>query len=184
MATTTKDALAAAFKKMMTIKPIGQITIKDLVELCGVNRQTFYYHFDDVYDLLEWVFEQDANRVLPKKVVYEHWRDDVMLFFTYLWNNRSFAINIYNSQSRPYMLRFYKQKLEKCIRGFADIVSEGVNIDKTDYEFVIEFYTNGVIGLISQWLDQGMNLPPVVTKERFLMMLDNSIENMLARFQH
>jgi len=53
MATSTKKALAAALKKMMEVKPIDKITVKDLVEICGVNRQTFYYHFDDVYDLLE-----------------------------------------------------------------------------------------------------------------------------------
>ena len=76
MSTSTKESLAAALKQMMNVKPIGKITVKDLVEICGVNRQTFYYHFDDVYDLLEWVFEEDANRVLPHKVVYEHWRED------------------------------------------------------------------------------------------------------------
>ena len=61
MATSTKKALADALKKMMVIKPIDRITVNDLVETCGVSRQTFYYHFDDVYDLLEWVFEEDAS---------------------------------------------------------------------------------------------------------------------------
>ena len=65
MASSTKEALGNALKKMLAIKPIDKITVKDLVEECGVNRQTFYYHFDDVYDLMEWVFEEDANRVLP-----------------------------------------------------------------------------------------------------------------------
>ena len=65
MASNTKEALAAAMKKLLATKPVDKITVKDLVEECGVNRQTFYYHFDDVYDLLEWVFEQDADRVPP-----------------------------------------------------------------------------------------------------------------------
>ncbi|HCY78991.1 MAG TPA: dihydroxyacetone kinase transcriptional activator DhaS, partial [Clostridiales bacterium] len=56
MASSTKEALGNALKKMLSVKPIDKITVKDLVEECGVNRQTFYYHFDDVYDLLEWVF--------------------------------------------------------------------------------------------------------------------------------
>ena len=94
MASTTKESLGAALKQMLTVKPIDKITVKDLVEICGVNRQTFYYHFDDVYDLLEWVFEEDANRVLPSEVVYEHWRDDVMMFFKYLADNSVFALNI------------------------------------------------------------------------------------------
>ena len=183
MASTTKESLGAALKQMLTVKPIDKITVKDLVEICGVNRQTFYYHFDDVYDLLEWVFEEDANRVLPSEVVYEHWRDDVMMFFKYLADNSVSALNIYNSNSRIYMLRYFKRRLEGCIRSFAIIVSDGKNIDGTDFEFVVEFYANGVVGLISQWLDLGMQLPKEITQDRFLKLLDNSVENMLARFQ-
>ena len=183
MASTTKESLGAALKQMLTVKPIDKITVKDLVEICGVNRQTFYYHFDDVYDLLEWVFEEDANRVLPSEVVYEHWRDDVMMFFKYLADNSVFALNIYNSNSRIYMLRYFKRRLQGCIRSFAIIVSDGKNIDRTDFEFVVEFYANGVVGLISQWLDLGMQLPKEITQDRFLKLLENSVENMLARFQ-
>lgn len=183
MASTTKESLGAALKQMLTVKPIDKITVKDLVEICGVNRQTFYYHFDDVYDLLEWVFEEDANRVLPSEVVYEHWRDDVMMFFKYLADNSVFALNIYNSNSRIYMLRYFKRRLQGCIRSFAIIVSEGKNIDRTDFEFVVEFYANGIVGLISQWLDLGMQLPKEITQDRFLKLLVNSVENMLARFQ-
>lgn len=182
MAVSTKRALAGALKKMMEIKPIDKITIKDLVELCGVNRQTFYYHFDDVYDLLEWVFEEDANRVLPQKIVYENWRQDVIQWFDYLRDNSAFALNVYNSNSRQYMLRYIKGRLKDCIRGFADIVSRDININRQDFEFVIDFYAEGIVGIISQWLDNGMQRYDDSFKERFLKVLDGSVENLLARF--
>lgn len=82
------------------------------------------------------------------------------------------------------MLRFLKGRLESCIRSFADIVSEGMNIDKQDYDFVIEFYSNGIIGLISQWMDMNMQTPKVITQERLIKMLGGSVENMLSRFQN
>lgn len=185
MAVSTKEAFATALKKMMTVKPMEKITVKDLVEICGVNRQTFYYHFDDIFDLLEWVFEEDAKRALPGEVVYEHWREDVMVFFDYLYDNRSFVINIFNSNSRLYMLRFLRDRLQGCIRDFAAIVARDMNIDRQDFDFVIDFYVNGIIGLISQWLDLGMPVGTVSAdmKERFMHLLDNSVENMLQRFQ-
>ena len=120
----------------MEVKPIDKITIKDLVEKCGLNRQTFYYHFDDVYDLLEWIFEQDATKSLPHEIVYDRWREDVLCFFEFLYENREFALNVYNSNSRLYMLKFYKEKLEWCVRGFAEIVSDGMNISKGDFDFI------------------------------------------------
>ena len=59
-----------------------------------------------------------------------------------------------------------------------------MNIDKQDYDFVIEFYSNGIIGLIAQWMDLNMQMPKVMTKERLLRVLEDSVENMLARFQN
>lgn len=106
-----------------------------------------------------------------------------MVFFEYLYDNSVFALNVYNSNSRLYMLRYLKERLQSCIRSFAVIASEGLNIDRQDFEFVVEFYSNGVVGLIAQWLDLGMQLPKVITKERFIQVLDHSVENMLNRFQ-
>ena len=182
MATSTKKALADALKKMMVIKPIDRITVNDLVETCGVSRQTFYYHFDDVYDLLEWVFEEDANANLPSEVVYDNWKHDVTLWFKYLYENATFALNVYNSNSRLYMLRYLKARMAACIRSFAEIASEGKNIDRQDFEFVVEFYANCAIGFISQWMDMGMQLPKEFTRERILRVMDQSVENILGRF--
>jgi len=183
MATSTKKALADALKKMMVIKPIDRITVNDLVETCGVSRQTFYYHFDDVYDLLEWVFEEDANANLPKEVVYDNWKQDVTLWFKYLSDNAVFALNVYNSSSRLYMLRYIRGRLRDCIRSFSEIVAEDRTIDRQDFEFIVEFYSHIVVGLIAQWMDQGMQLPREITTERVLRVLDNSIENIMLRFQ-
>ena len=183
MASSTKKALADALKKMMAIKPIDRITVNELVESCGVSRQTFYYHFDDVYDLLEWVFEEDANANLPSEVVYDNWKHDVTLWFKYLSDNAAFALNVYNSNSRLYMLRYIRSRLRDCIRSFSEIVAEDRAIDRQDFEFIVEFYSHIVVGLIAQWMDQGMQLPKEITTDKVLRVLDNSIENIMARFQ-
>lgn len=184
MASATKEAFGNALKQMMAIKPINKITVKDLVEICNVNRQTFYYHFDDVYDLLEWVFEVDADKVLPSFIVYDRWRENVLEFFSYLSDNRVFALNIYNSDSRLYMLKFLKSKVEACIRDFVELVTADKNIERNDFEFVVDFYSACVIGIISQWLDAGMNVPANFTKDRLLTVLENSVEDITAKFSN
>ena len=55
MSQTTKRALAQSLKHLMEQKPLEKITVVDISEDCGVNRQTFYYHFQDIYDLIEWI---------------------------------------------------------------------------------------------------------------------------------
>lgn len=182
MASSTKEALGNALKKTLTRKSIDKITVKELVDECGVNRQTFYYHFEDVYDLMEWVFEEDANRVLPEEIYYEEWREHVIMYFRYLYENKTFVLNIFNSQNRSYLLRYFKRRLHYCVHGFAVIVAEGQNIEWSDMEFVCELYVQMVVGLISQWLDNNMELPPEITVDKLLKVMDGSVEYVLSRF--
>lgn len=60
----TKQALAAALKKWMAQKPMDKITIHDLTECCGIRRQNFYCHFADIYDLMRWMFQEEAVSLL------------------------------------------------------------------------------------------------------------------------
>ena len=187
MAANTKEALANALKDMLEVKSIDKITVKDLVERCGVNRQTFYYHFDDVYDLLEWVFEHDADKVLPGEIdsdiVATEWKDYVEAYFKYLMDNKSMVLNIYNSQNRSYMLRYYRDRLRANVHGFAVIASEGQNIDWGDLEFCVDIYVNAVVGLISMWLDNDMNIPASITHDRCITLMIGSVETFLNKFK-
>ena len=80
------------------------------------------------------------------------------------------------------MLRYLKDRMAFCIRSFAEIASEGKNIDRQDFEFAVEFYANCAIGFIAQWMDAGMKFPKEITRERILKVMDQSVENILARF--
>ena len=64
MSNTTKQGLEASIKRMMLKKPLDKITIRDITEDCGVGRMAFYYHFKDIYDLVEWSCVEDASRAL------------------------------------------------------------------------------------------------------------------------
>lgn len=67
MSQTTKRALEASLKKLLLEKPLNKITINDITEDCGVNRMTFYYHFKDIYDLVDWILTEDAIKAVCKR---------------------------------------------------------------------------------------------------------------------
>ena len=66
MQNTTKQALEAALKNMLLKKPLDKITIQDLTSDCGISRMAFYYHFKDIYDLVEWACYEDAAKALQE----------------------------------------------------------------------------------------------------------------------
>ena len=67
MSQVTKRALEASLKKLLLERPLDKITVTDIAEDCGINRMTFYYHFRDIYDLVEWACQEDARRILDGK---------------------------------------------------------------------------------------------------------------------
>lgn len=75
MSNTTKRALEASLKKLLLQKPLDKITIQDLTTDCGISRMAFYYHFKDIYDLVEWVCVEDGKRALQGKRTYNSWQE-------------------------------------------------------------------------------------------------------------
>ena len=74
MAQTTKKALAASLKHLLLQKPLNKITISDIARDCGINRMTFYYHFKDIYDLVEWMCIDESAKALEGKKEYDTWQ--------------------------------------------------------------------------------------------------------------
>ena len=106
MSEITKRAFASSLKKMLAKRPLEKIRVIDITEDCGVNRQTFYYHFKDIYDLLEWVYTNEATKALGGKKTYETWKQGFKQIFQYILNNKEFVLSTFNSVSREYLERY------------------------------------------------------------------------------
>lgn len=85
MSNTTKQGLEASLKRMMLKKPLDKITIRDITEDCGVSRMAFYYHFKDIYDLVEWSCVEDASRALQGKKTYDTWHEGLLQILRRCW---------------------------------------------------------------------------------------------------
>ena len=113
MSNITKKALANSLKKILSKKEFNKVTINDIVDDCGVNRQTFYYHFKDIYDLLEWIY---TNEVIEKikniesDSPAENWQQEFLYVFEYILDNKKFVYNTYYSVSRALFLNFIYNK--------------------------------------------------------------------------
>ena len=94
MSNTTKQALEASLKKVMLQKPLDKITISDITSDCGISRMAFYYHFKDIYDLVEWSCLEDAKRALQGKKTYDTWQEGILqIFEAVLETSRLFSMH-------------------------------------------------------------------------------------------
>ena len=138
----TKKALAGSLKKLSLEKPLDKITVTDIAEDCQVNRQTFYYHFQDIYDLVEWIYTSEVAVALGDKRTYDTWEQGFLQLFQYIQKNKAFVLNTYHSLSREYLERFLYKETYNLLMDVINEKSAGFSVrdrDKTFKESMVIF---------------------------------------------
>ncbi len=183
MAQTTKKAFAASLKKLLSQKPLEKIKISDITNDCEVNRQTFYYHFKDIYDLLEWVYTNEATRALGDKKTYDTWQEGFYEIFEYILENKSFVINTYNSVSREYLERYLYNETYYLLLGVVEEKSKDMCVMDKDKSFIADFYKFAFVGLVIDWIKKGMREEPRDIIKRLNTLITGNIEMALERYR-
>ena len=130
MSNITKKAMAQSLKKMLLVKDLDKITITDITNDCGINRQTFYYHFKDIYDLLEWIFANEVVEKIEKETTIETWQENFKYVLDYMLKNKKFIVKTYNSLSRKTLLDFLFKQYNTIFIEIVNDLSKNYDITK------------------------------------------------------
>lgn len=145
----TKKALCQSLKELMKHKPFSKITVSELIRNCNVNRKTFYYHFEDIYDLLKWMLEQEAVEVIKQFDLLNDYQDAFLFVIDYVEQNSFFLNCIYDSVGRDELKRFFYHDfigiVDTIIRNTEQKLS--LVIDSDFRHFLCNFYTEGIVGI-------------------------------------
>ncbi len=183
MSQVTKRALEASLKKLLLEKPLNKITINDIAEDCGINRMTFYYHFKDIYDLVEWVCVEDATRALEGKKTYDTWQQGCLQIFEAVLDNKPFILNVYNSVSRE-QVEIYLYKLTyDLLKDVVEEKSAGMNVRESDKKFIADFYKYAFVGLMLDWVKNGMKSDPHIIIDHLTILMQGNITSALNRYR-
>ena len=123
MSQVTKRALEQSLKNLLLKKPLTKITINDIAEDCGINRMTFYYHFKDIYDLVEWSCLEDARRALDEKKTCETWQQGFLQIFEAVQENKPFIMNVYRCVHREQVEKYLQPLVDRLL---LDVINEEV----------------------------------------------------------
>ena len=182
MANTTKLALEAALKKELLTKPLDKITINELAEDCGISRMAFYYHFKDIYDLVEWVCVEDGTKALQGKKTYEYWQEGFCQIFEAVLENKPFIMNVYRCVDRQ-KIESYLNKLTYQL--IVDVVEEkcaGMQVAEEHKEFIAGFYKYGFVGVMLDWIKDGMQEDYSTIVKKMSLTLHGNISNSIGNF--
>lgn len=179
MSQITKRALAASLKNMLLKKPLNKITINDIAEDCGINRMTFYYHFKDIYDLVEWTCEEEAAKALEGNKTYDTWQQGFLNIFNAVLENKPFIINVYRSVSREQVeLYLYKVTYDLLI-GVVNERSADITVSDDDKKFIADFYKFAFVGIMLEWIKNDMKTDPKEIVDRISSLIHGDITRAL-----
>ncbi len=183
MSQVTKRALEASLKHLLLQKPLNKITINDIAEDCGINRMTFYYHFKDIYDLIEWSCEEDASRALAGKKTYETWQQGLLQIFEAVLENKPFIMNVYHSVSREQVENYLYKLTYNLMEGVVEEQAQGMSVRAEDKTFIATVYKYVFVGLMLDWIKGNMKDDPALLVDRLDQVIHGSINAALQRLR-
>lgn len=179
----TKKALEDSLKHLLLTKPLNKITISDITEDCGINRMTFYYHFRDIYDLVEWSCLEDAGKALAGKKTYQTWRQGFLQILYAVRENAPFVTNVYQCVGREAVEKYLAPLADQLLMDVLNEVAAGMTVREEDKAFIARVYSYAFIGLMLDWAKGGMKEEPEELVNRLSLVIQDDFAGALNRFR-
>ncbi len=183
MSDITKKALEASLKNVMLTKPVNKITISDITQDCGVNRATFYYHFKDIYDLIEWSLKEESRKAIAGSATYDTWQQGFLKIFHSLENNKPFILNVYRHVSQEQIIQYLYRSVYQVIIRVVEECAIGMSVPEEDKKFIADFYKYAFVGIVLDWIRQDMKPSPENIVARLSDLIDGDVIRMLEKYR-
>ncbi len=172
----TKQAMYHALKKLITTKSINKITIKDITDTCGLNRQTFYYHFKDIYDLLEWSFQEEFRFIdsYLQKPEYT-WEEIFAGSVKYISQNKYICQCIVCGLARDQLILSLHNSIYEIVRKIILRSLPQNQIPEKYLDFTARFYTYALSNYLFDWVKNGMLETPEEVIDNFIFVVNHSL---------
>lgn len=150
----TKKTLAESLKKIMKKKSFSKITVSEIIADCGLNRKTFYYHFEDIYALLKWMLESEAIEVVKQFNLIVDYEEALVFIMDYIEENDYIISCAYDSIGRDEMKRFFYADFTELVTSIIDNAEKetGHSLSSEYKNFLCCFYTEALAGVLIDWI--------------------------------
>lgn len=177
----TKQAIARSFMKLLNQQPLDKITVKDIVEDCGVNRNTFYYHYQDIYALLREIFETEVSKVIAENPLLDSWQEGFIQSTRFALENKRAIYHIYHSAQRAVLDQYLLQVTDQMVQAFVQAQAQGLDVAEEDIRYIVVFYKHAVVGVTLEWLERGMKDDAEVVIRRMGQIFQGTIRTALEK---
>ena len=174
----TKQLLAQSLQELMVTTPLEKISVNDIVDHAGVGRNTFYYHFEDKYDLVNWHFSQLADRSFRQMGSGCTLKEGLIKKFQFIQNEKRFFISAFQSRDYNSLMQY---DYECILEFYTNIIKEKTGKSPNrDIVFLLEMYCRGSIDMTVEWVRKNMNMEPEAIANLLILALPRPLEELFS----
>lgn len=156
MAKFTRQAIMLCLLKLLEEKSIDKITVKDICERCEINRNTFYYYFSDIYEVLEAMIQYETEQSLKETGENLSFYEECIQTFHLVLNYKKAIWHLYESKNRELISDYFYTITETFVMRHVRKEAEGMKVPEEEIQFIVDFYSNSLIGMTLRWMKEGM----------------------------
>ncbi len=177
----TKQMIRTAFLQLLEERTLNKITVRDITDRCGINRNTFYYHYQDIPALLEEICSDEVERIVREYPSIQSLEDCLDTALQFAMQNRRAILHIYNSDNRSTYANCLWRICEHTVRTYVDTVLDGRRVNERDKELIIRYHKCACFGWVVDCISRGMRDDILDDMHRICQLKKDAAEDLLRR---
>lgn len=178
---TTERALANTLKDLMLTRSINKITVKEVANRCKITRSTFYNHFNDIYELLGWLYKHEVIEDMEEYCNLKGWKTATRMILNYTIENKEICLNTFNSLGRDFLEKFIYDSFFNALKVIVDDITKDIYIEKSIKYENTRFYTLAIVGEFILWLRDGLREDVESILSRIERIMDDTLYYSLTK---
>lgn len=177
----TKQAIRKSFMKLLDERPVSQITVKDIVEDCGINRNSFYYHYQDLPSMVEEIILEETNEIIRQHPTVDSLEEGLDVAVSFALKNRRAALHLYNSSNRDLFEQHLRRICQYVVDTYISTAFADYPVGAEDKRIIIQYYKWCCFGAIMDFLSGGMKDDIQAVFYRMSQLKKGMLEEMIRR---
>ena len=177
----TRTSIMEAFAQLLEERPMNKITVKDIVDRCNINRNTFYYHFPDIPSLLQEIIEEKVNALIESHYSLGRPLDCIKPILEYGAAHKQAVLHVYRAVSKESFLQYIDRLARHMVNEYFNNISKTVTIPNKDAYILSRYYKCIVVGCLLDWLDSAMQYDLESDIERICFLMDGAGEQAIQK---
>ncbi len=176
MAVNVKNLIADTFIALVKNTPVDKITVTELVSKCGISRQAFYYHFQDIMEVIEWSFQQALDNMLERSLQTNSPEDAIQVFVVGAKEQYPIIRKLLHSQKRDQVGPLFMRAIQTCLQKNLQQKMSELALPHSDMEIALHYWTCGIVGVLLESCAQGAFDAKTLSRQLYQLMAGTMID--------